>query len=186
MVMVGLSQDQWIFGPWVVLTDGSTTHAHTLAFYLYMQKLKKEGFTRGMIWKVAYKKLYLQLCFITSFTLIQLHLLGFNGKQGCPSHHGTKKLANINIQPQGPFVCIKFQHNTSSGIGPRETQNPDIIVQRGVKINCYQTSLAASCQFIAKKLSSLWQGVILGHPLCGLHIYVAYVCVMGQICRLHR
>ena len=36
MVMVGLSQDQLIFGPWVVLTDGSTTHAHTLAFYLYM------------------------------------------------------------------------------------------------------------------------------------------------------
>ena len=36
MVMVGRSQDQWIFGPWVVLTDGSTTHAHTLAFYLYM------------------------------------------------------------------------------------------------------------------------------------------------------
>ena len=36
MVMVGLSRDQLIFGPWVVLTDGSTTHAHTLAFYLYM------------------------------------------------------------------------------------------------------------------------------------------------------
>ena len=36
MVMVGLSRDQFIFGPWVVLTDGSTTHAHTLAFYLYM------------------------------------------------------------------------------------------------------------------------------------------------------